>query len=629
MYKISVPTSIAANARAGLEKVYENLTDLDASRVFIYPMDLYTDDAEWKDTVDEIKKQCAFFREKGLETGVWIPAFFPTFLLVKELPFQKMRSISGKITDFICPSDSDFVKYVCARCTDIAKCGPDIIMFDDDFRYGFLPSGVGDFGCLCDRHISMINEITKEEKTREELCEYIKSGGRNRFRDAFLEVNGKLLEAFALSVRRAVDKVCPSIRIGACTCMSSWDIDGTDPEKIARIFAGDNKPFMRLIGAPYWAVNKSWGSSLQDVIEYERMESAWTEDKGIEIFSEGDVYPRPRTNCPASYLEGFDTALRAAGCTDGILKYALDYVSDPDYETGYIEYHKRNRSLYTEIEKAFAGKKPCGIRVYEYKKRLPDIVSPDVTRDSINVDTLFFSNAARTLAHNTIPSVYEGEGVCGIVFDENARHIPKEALKGGMIIDIYAARILSSRGIDVGIESFDGGYFTGRTERYLSNGNSISMIGTLGCRITLKENAEVLSVCEIDGETHPVSFRYENAEGCRFLVLNIKTDHYERNILFHYARSRQIAETLPWLSGNTLPAYCYGHPHLYMQCAEDASSLSVGLWNYHADIVFSPEILLGKEYTEIRFINCSGKLEKNKVTITDIPAFGFAGFEVK
>ena len=53
-----------------------------------------------------------------------------------------------------------------------------------------------------------------------------------------------------------------------------------------------------------------------------------------------------------------------------------------------------------------------------------------------NVQDIFFSKAARTLAFNTVPTVYEGDGICGIVFDENARRLPKEALKNGLILDI-------------------------------------------------------------------------------------------------------------------------------------------------------------------------------------------------
>ena len=35
---------------------------------------------------------------------------------------------------------------------------------------------------------------------------------------------------------------------------------------LSKILAGNTKPFLRLIGAPYWARAKSWGNRLADVI---------------------------------------------------------------------------------------------------------------------------------------------------------------------------------------------------------------------------------------------------------------------------------------------------------------------------------------------------------------------------
>ena len=46
-----------------------------------------------------------------------------------------------------------------------------------------------------------------------------------------------------------------------------------------------------------------------------------------------------------------------------------------------------------------------------------------------------------------------------------------------------------------------------------------------------------------------------------------------------------------------------------MQCKEDDNSLSVGLWNFHADIAMEPVVELGEEYSSIEFINCDGKLD--------------------
>jgi len=129
-----------------------------------------------------------------------------------------------------------------------------------------------------------------------------------------------------------------------------------------------------------------------------------------------------------------------------------------------------------------------------------------------------------------------------------------------------------------------------------------------------------------------MTYRYENADGNRFLVLNFSTrlankDNYP--LLRHYERGRQYTENVEWLSGKKLPAYCYGHPSLYMLCKENENSLSVGLWNFFADIAIEPVVQLGDNYSQIEFINCGGRLEDDKVYLEDIAAFDFAGFEVK
>ena len=623
MYKISVPVSVKNNARNDLEKVYEGVKALDAQRVFLSIGRYETDKSKREETIKNLREQCLFFKSKGLEVGAWIW----TFLINGEHKFTNIRNIDGvEVKESACPSDDDFVEFACGYISDIAKCGVDMIMFDDDFRFAFLNDD--EPACLCNNHIKRINQITGEVKNREELFEYITSGKKNKFRDAYIKVNKGCFENFAEKVRDAVDSVDKNIRVGFCSCMSAWDIDGTNAAYLAKILAGDTKPFVRLIGAPYWAVNKAWGNCLQDVVELERMESVWTRQGEIEIFAEGDAWPRPRINCPASYLEGFDTAIRASGCTDGILKYGLDYVSSPDYEMGYINLHKKHRELYESIDKHFSDKKSCGVRVYESMNKLSDMVCPTVAKESVKIQDMFFSKASRFLSHNAIPTVYEGKGICGIVFDENARNLPLDALNGGLILDIYAAQILSERGIDVGIKSFDGGFTSFEEEHFLDTDNYILLACAQSCNITLNEKAEVLSEGITENGKIPLSYRYEDSSGNKFFVLNIKTDK-ETDILNHYEKGRQCKENIEWLSSIRLPAYCYGHPHLYIQCKENENALSVGVWNFSADVAFSPKIELSEEYDSVEFINCLGELKGDSIVLSDIPAFSFAGFEVK
>lgn len=560
-------------------------------------------------------------KENGFEVGAWIWAF----MLSKNKTFRNMRSISGmEIKNNMCPSDARFVQFAADYIKDIAACSVDLIQFDDDFRYAFLE---GMTACLCDGHIALISEMTGEACTREQLERHITSGGKNKYRDAYLRVNGDLFRGFAKAVRTAVDTVDPSIRVGACACMSSWDIDGTDAYELATILAGKTKPFVRLIGAPYWAVNRNWGNGLQDVVELERMESVWTRNGEIEIMAEGDPYPRPRSSCPASYLEGFDTAIRAAGCTDGILKYGIDYHSNADYETGYARYHEYNRETYKKIDCLFSDKKNTGVRVYESMQKVSDMVMPTAVNTEVDIADLFFSKAARALAWNTIPTVYEGAGVCGIVFDENARNLPPDAPDHGLILDIAAAEILMNRGVDVGIQRI-GEKTVGDTERFRNNGNRILAFGAQVYDVAIKDGAEICSDMHTPLGDLPFSFRYENGKKQRFFILNLNTRFGADHVLRHYARSAQFAEQIEWLGGKKLPAYVYGNPSLYMQCKENEKSMSVGLWNFFADVVFSPTVQLGKTYSDVEFINCGGKLEGDTVYLTDIAPFAFAGFAV-
>ena len=621
MYKISVPIRTSSIKRCGRENILRELKRFDTKRVFLTLDQYKTDESKKTILLKELADNCKFFQKNGFEVGAWIWTFW-----IKENPgFRNMRSMKGReIEDFMCPSDENFIKFATEYIKDIARCGVSIIQFDDDFRYGQRYDSPA---CLCDAHIAEINRITGEKSTREELEKYITSGCKNKFRDAYLKANGDSFRNFAKAVREAVNEVNSEIRFSVCVCTSMWDIDGTDAFEIAKILAGDTKPLARLIGAPYWATDGS-GNSLQDVVELERMESAWTRKGEIEIMAEGDAFPRPRTLCPASYLEGFDTAIRASGCTDGIMKYGIDYFSNADYETGYRKFHERNREVYEKIDKMFSSKTHCGVRVYESMKKIADMVMPTKVNKTVNLDGLFYSKAARSLAYNTIPTVYEGDGLCGIVFDENARHISNEAFKNGLIIDIAAAEILMEKGIDVGIERI-GEPTSGTEERFINDNNHILTRGATVYDIDLKETVEILSDVETEAGVLPVSFRYENADGQRFLVLNINTRSGGDNLLKHYARSRQYAEQIQWLCGKKLPAYVYGNPALYIQCKKDDNSMAVGLWNFFADIVIEPVVELAEEYSEIEFINCNGRIDGDKVYLSDISPFGFVGFEVK
>ena len=261
-------------------------------------------------------------------------------------------------------------------------------------------------------------------------------------------------------------------------------------------------------------------------------------------------------------------------------------------------------------------------------KKISEMVMPTKVNKTVDIHDLFFSKAARTLAHCTLPTVYEGEGICGIAFDENARNLSQSAMNNGLIIDLAAAEILTEQGIDVGLCDI-GDNVTSSEEHFLDNNNYVATYGALHNLIRVSDNAVILSKIETDKGTTVMSYLYENAVSQRFLVLNVNTRNAEDRILKTYERSRQYKESIKWLSGKELPAYCYGHPSMYIQAKKSGEAMAVGLWNMHADIAVEPIVELSETYSEIEFINCNGRLDGNKVYLEDIPAYGFGFFEVK
>ncbi|MCQ2414112.1 MAG: hypothetical protein MJ082_04890, partial [Clostridia bacterium] len=331
MYRIAVPVMLTSPTY-DREAILRDLRRAGATRVFLAIPPFVPDEEKQNSIFECLSREISGFRENGVEVGVW----FWTFWVDADMGFTRMTGVTGKESPTeCCPLDGKFLDFALRNIARIASMHPDLIQFDDDFRFGMQNCGRG---CVCRLHRKKITELVGKELPAGDVSEILLGGKPNAFRSAFIRANGDSLRGFAKAVRETVDKVDPAIRVGQCACIGTYDLDGTDSFEISRILAGKTAPFLRLIGAPYWAAEKQWGNRLQDVIELERIQRSWG-GEGIEIFAEGDAYPRPRFHTPASYVELFDAALRVDGSLDGILKYMADYTSSASYETGYFDRH--------------------------------------------------------------------------------------------------------------------------------------------------------------------------------------------------------------------------------------------------------------------------------------------------
>ncbi len=633
MYTTSVPFIVKTVSKHSIDKAIAEAKRSKANRVMLAVSNgpgnaVMGDSKEAKEKMLlQTKKVMEAFKKEGFEVGIWVWTF-----MTKSTNFTHIESPLGNtVPDECCPADTKFGEFVADFLKSFAELEPDFILLDDDYRLGFFFHV--QIGCTCKHHMKMISDDLGEKLKSSDIKDHLLSGGRNKYRSAFIRANRKSLLDFAAKMRKSIDSVNPNIRLGLCSCISSWDIDGANSVEVAKVLAGNTKPLLRLIGAPYWAAQNAWGNTLSDVIELIRLERSWCpEGDEIEIISEGDTYPRPRFYVPASYLEMYDIALRTDGTISGILKYMNDYVSSTDYEKGYVDTHVKNFELYKKIEKCFSNKNACGIRIYEAMSKYEDMDIPSCWEGTEFVSNIFFPISTRLISAASVPTKFYGNGA-GIAFGENIKYVKKNAFSDGLIIDIDAAIILHNNGVDVGISDI-GDTITPYSEDF-SNGECTRLGSVRSRNIIASENAEIASTLNFKNGTCPGSYYYENEDGHKFLVLNFEaygyTFHNENDSFYkNYLRQHQIVSFYEKFTGKKLPCHIKNNPFIYIiaKKSDDETVMSVCVFNFSADAITNGVIELDDDYTSIEFLAGSGKLCGNKLTTEKIPAFDYIIFEV-
>lgn len=626
MYKISVPIMSSTVNERNRETYVRLCRDVGATRVFLAIA------SSLEPIPESLSENVAYFQVQGFEVGVWTDTIGHGKVLdhveiSDDIPsFPPMVDIMGDVRHYAnCPLDAEFRSYITKFVASLAGTGADIVMLDDDFRM----SQHGDaLCCACPAHLERIGEILGEKVTREQIRPYVLSGKKNSYRDAWLQVQNAGLVELAQEIRTEVDRESPDVTVCLCTAHSPWNVDGTDITGITKILAGKNTPLLRLTGAPYWAA-KTRKYPLITVFEIARMLASFVCEEGFELMSEGDVYPRPRYTCPASYLELYDAVTRVDGAYDGILKYMFDYVAGPNFETGYLRFHGESQPFFEKIPALFPHGANAGVRI---------ITRPHTIRNAdldLSMPTLHSPRPldGTMLGSCGIPTVYRGTGVCNSVFGENARLFDLSLLNEGTVLDAVSAVILTERGIDVGLDSHSGlsdkriSFLCTEDEEYksfISDGD----VRMLSAR--LKDGVKPL-LFSVDGKSkQTVAYRYENEAGERFLVFLFEGDSvYDpasriclSGLVKNYAVQRVLTEILPWVAREALPAYCEGNPELYLLCAKDVDSCSVALFNCFADSLTNPVIRLGERYREISCVGCDAELDGDKVALTS-KLYGF------
>lgn len=634
---LTVP--IAVHSREELPDYAEALRKVGAERVFICHLSHWIPDEEMEKEMEEYRFYAEYLSAEGFEVGLWVHAFgFGVPLTPSQekicRDFTKIRDLRGRVAgEAFCPTSEEFCAYMEHMVTLAASLPISLLMFDDDYCLSVRPG----IGCACEKHLSLLRARSGDPSlSLEDLNDRLFYDKDKSLRRIWFDLQGDTLADFARRMRAAADRVDPSLRMGFCAGYTSWDFEGISAIQLTKILAGPNAPFLRTTGAPYWIPTNRHrlGLRLQDMVELTRMQREWAEGSGVEIFDENDIYPRITSFVPASLQEGFDLAMAVDG---GVapFKYLFSYVSGLHYEDVYEKAHLRGMERVKALWDAAEGKRDVGLRVREYRDKARDFdyLPEDEERFGAGKGQMCAISYPRNhciASRNGFPTVY-GEADCEILFGENAKYIPLGELPRGAILDIRAAEILTARGVDVGLAS-EVVYEGAAPYETMEDGTRVNLwsTGRFG-RVTLAEKAHVLST--VGEDPFPCSYRYENAEGHRFLVFcfDAVSLDFSSNLFCHYARRRQIEEHLDFL-GADVPFRVEGNfPNLYAMCKRGAGGgLLLAFFNFAETEFYDMRIRCTEGLTdkELRIHNCPARVDGDRLTVPSLPAYSYVAFEI-
>lgn len=138
MYTITVPTVIT-NGHFNKEKTLAELKRCGAKRVALALERELDYSFSAPENLKLLKELVQYYHENGLEVLVWLGETLghdSTYHVDSKYTQMRGFDYNGEIKDIgaFCPLDSKFTSDFCVWVKEVAKCKPDMIMLDDDFR---------------------------------------------------------------------------------------------------------------------------------------------------------------------------------------------------------------------------------------------------------------------------------------------------------------------------------------------------------------------------------------------------------------------------------------------------------------------------------------------------------------
>ena len=224
-----------------------------------------------------------------------------------------------------------------------------------------------------------------------------------------------------------------------------------------------------------------------------------------------------------------------------------------------------------------------------------------------------------------------------MIVGENAKYAPEDVVNMPLLLDAYAARILTERGFDVGLagcEPMDkptSETFPERKAWTETIPARVMPVDTNGrfWGLTPTEGAETDSFYN-NGAPAIYSYLRKNGAPVVVYAFDIETISTESAMVKNYCRQEQLLRML-----HPALVEIRKEPGAYVITRKTDDKLVVGIWNFGSDMLLPEYIQLDDEYSTILPIGKTDAeliwaSEMDRVTLRGmIPPYCFAGFVVK
>ena len=562
----------------------------------LFEMTLVPEGNPPSDKVGKLCKKFKIFQERlakeNLTCGVLVQASVGHGWVLGEMfPYQTHVNFNdGIATRVVCPCDNGFKEYIYNVMAEIAKCNPECIMVDDDFRLIWYKGE----GCACPMHMERFNKLAGTHITREELWEIVnqKTPIAKKYTELFIQTQKESLIETAKSMRAGIDSVNPYLPASYCCCGNNAEF----AYEIANELKGEGNPVVvRINNGNYTPEGARYLSRV-----FQRCATQVEKLKGKVdyILAETDTCPQNRYSTSAMSLHSHYTGSILEGANGAKHWITRLITHEPKSGEAYRRVLGKNRGFYERLAQLVPTLKWRGCRIF-----VPSEPNFDYTRVKEEWDGWSLC----VLERLGLP-MYFSSKVTGVTFLEGDSDSViddgeiLEILKGTVVLASDTAKNLIDRGfgkyLGVDIREWRGKIPV--RERLNVNG-AFTSIQRKAKEIvmTSPETVAYSYVCnttdyESYEELFPGSTMYKNSLGgtvivfCGSPVANFNI--VEAFSFLNYSRKEQLISMLR--DSGELLVYYPGDEEVYFKCAEaENNEVMIALFNTGFDIIENIELV--------------------------------------